>query len=181
MPEMNVWILLALPGVVIHELGHYLFCRLVGTNVQEVVFFQRADASGYVVHSVPKMLRQHAVIVCGPLILNSILAFLLFRAVASGADSAFVDLQNGDFLSTGQLALATFLGISIALQAIPSPADARSLWNVTHDRLQHGHLLALLAIPFAAALVGVNHLRRYWIDWLYLVGLAILALRFPSG
>lgn len=178
---MNVWILLALPGVVIHELGHYLFCRLVGTKVQEVVFFQRTDASGYVIHTIPQRLRQHAVIVCGPLIVNSILAFLLFRAVASGADGALVDLQDGDLFSTGQLVLATVLGISIALQAIPSPADARSLWNVTHDRLQHGHLLALLAIPFAAALMGVNHLRRFWIDWLYLVGLAILAIRFPNG
>ena len=178
---MNAWNFLALPGVVIHELGHYLFCRLVGAKVQEVVFFQRLDASGYVVHTVPNKLRQHAIIVCGPLIVNSILAFLLFRAVASGVDGALVDLQNGDFLSTGQLAVAAFLGISIALQAIPSPADAGSLWNVSHDRLQHGHLLALFAIPFAAALIGINHLRRFWIDWLYLFGLAILAIRFPSG
>ncbi len=176
---MNAWNLLALPGVVIHELGHYLFCQMVGTRVQEVVFFQH-DASGYVIHTVPKKLRQHAVIVCGPLIVNSILAFLLFRAVASGADGAMVDLQVGDLLSTAQLALATFLGVSIALQAIPSPADASSLWNVAHDRLQHGHLLALLAIPFAAALIGVNQLRRFWIDWLYLIGLAILAIRFSG-
>ncbi len=178
---MIVWTVLALPGVVIHELGHYLFCRLVGTKVQEVVFFQRADASGYVVHSIPKKLRQHAVIVCGPLVMNSILSFLLFRAVASGATDALADLETGGVLSTLQLFVAALLGISIALQAIPSPADARSLWNVTLDRLQHGHLWAIFAVPFAATLVGINRLRRYWIDWLYLAGLVVLAIRFPNG
>jgi hypothetical protein len=83
-------------------------------------------------------------------------------------------------MQVGVLALATLLGISIGLQAIPSMADASSLWAVTVDRLRHGQVLAILAVPAALALILVNHLRRFWIDWLYVVALAALAVFFPG-
>lgn len=171
----------SLPGIVIHELGHYLLCRLVGAKVQEVVFFDAAGPSGYVVHQVPRRLRQHLVIVAGPLILNSTLSFLLFRATAATAVGAEVELMRGLPLRAIQAVLATILGASIALQAIPSHADASSLWNVSLDRLQEGNLLAILALPFAVLLIFLNHLRRFWIDWLYLLALAGLAAWFPGG
>jgi hypothetical protein len=172
--------LFALPGVVIHELGHYLLCRLVGAKVQEVVFFEPAGPSGYVVHSVPRRLRQHLVIVTGPLLLNSAVSFLLFRAAAASANGAVFAMSPGLPWRALQEVLAVILGASIALQAIPSYADANSLWNVALDRLQAGNLLALLALPFAIGLILVNHLRRFWIDWLYLIALAGLAVWFPA-
>jgi Putative zincin peptidase len=169
----------ALPGVVVHELGHYLLCRLCGARVQEVVFFRPDEPGGHVVHTVPKRLAQHAVIVVGPLLLNSTLAFLLFRAAVTGADPAEAELLRGLPWPSLQVLLALALGLSIGLQAIPSHADARSLWNVTLDRLRHGHLLAVLAVPGAAGLILVNALRRFWIDWLYVGALAGLAIWFP--
>ncbi len=178
---MTITSLFALPGIVIHELGHYLLCRLVGARVQEVVFFDAAGPSGYVVHSVPHRLRQHLVIVAGPLILNSTVGFLLFRAVATTAPGAELALARGLPLAAVQALLAGLLGASIALQAIPSRADASSLWNVSLDRLQEGNLLALGALPFALLLIALNHLRRFWIDWLYLLALAGLAVWLPAG
>ena len=176
---MTIGTFFALPGIVIHELGHYLLCRLVGAKVQEVVFFDAVGPSGYVVHSVPRKLRQHVVIVAGPLLLNSALGFLLFRAVASTASDAEIDLSRGLPLRAAQLTVAALLGASIALQAIPSRADASSLWNVSLDRLQEGNLLAIGALPLAIFLIALNHLRRFWIDWLYLMALAGLAAWFP--
>ena len=171
---------LALPGVVIHELGHYLFCRLCRVPVSEVVFFEPEGPSGYVVHVVPKHLRQHLVIVCGPLILNTALAFLLFRAAATSVGRAQVDLGNGSALLAAQLLLAVIVGWSIGLQAIPSRADARSLWEVAIQRLRLGNLLATLAIPLAGGILVVNAMRRYWIDWLFVAALAVIALWLPG-
>ena len=71
------------------------------------------------------------------------------------------------------------LGGSIALHALPSQADAASLWRVTLDRIAHGQLLAVLAAPVALGLMLANHLRRYWIDWLYAFALAALAVWLP--
>lgn len=177
---MRASALLALPGVVIHELGHYLFCRLCRVPVTEVVFFEPDGPSGYVVHVVPKQLRQHLVIVCGPLILNTVLAFLLFRAAATSLGRARIDLGNGSLLLAGQLLLAVVVGWSIGLQAIPSRADARSLWEVALQRLRLGNLLAIFAIPLAGAILIVNVLRRYWIDWLFVAALAAVAVWLPS-
>lgn len=172
---------LALPGIVMHELGHYVLCRLVGARVQEVVFFEPSGPSGYVVHSIPRRLRQHLVIVTGPLLLNSALSFLLFRAAATTTGAAAADLTNGLPLRAIQVALAIVLGASIALQAIPSPADAESIWNVSLDRLQEGNLLAVFVLPFAIVLRLFNYLRRFWIDWFYLFALAALAVWFPAN
>lgn len=169
----------AVPGIVIHELGHYLLCRLCGANVREVVFFQRDGPSGYVVHTVPKRLTQHAIIVVGPLLLNSTLGFLLFRAASAELPLALDDLSVLLPLRAIEVALSAILGTSIALHAIPSYADAQSLWRETLDRLGRGQLLAVLAAPLAAGLVLTNHLRRYWIDWFYALALAGVAAWFP--
>jgi hypothetical protein len=169
----------ALPGIVVHELGHYLLCLLCGAKVQEVVFFEAEGPSGYVAHSVPRRLIQHATIVAGPLILNSILGFLLFRSAVTQFDFAIAELQNIRPLPSLQVIVSALLGASIALHALPSHADAVSLWKVTLDRVGQGHLLAVLAAPVALALMLANQLRRYWVDWVYAIGLAVLAVWLP--
>ena len=173
--------LFALPGVVIHELGHYLLCRLCGAEVQEVVFFQAAGPSGYVVHSVPRHLAQHLVIVAGPLILNSSLSFLLFRAAASQVSILSPEALVVAPWRDAEILLAGGLGSSIALQAIPSRADATSLLNVASDRLRRGYILAVLALPIAMLLIFLNYLRRFWVDWIYLFAIVGLAVFFPPG
>jgi hypothetical protein len=174
-------ILFAMPGIVIHELGHYLLCRLCGAPVHEVVFFDSAGPSGYVVHGVPKRLFQHATIVAGPLLLNSILGFLLFRAALADLAPAVTELASGWPVRIGELLVAGLLGASIALHAIPSRADASSLWEVTLERIGRGNLLATLAAPIALVLILANHLRRYWIDWVYALVLAGLAIWLPAS
>jgi hypothetical protein len=171
----------ALPGIVIHELSHYLLCRLCGAKVQEVVFFDPDGRSGYVVHSVPRHLVQHGTIVIGPLLLNSVLGFLLFRAVTTQVGDLLSPTRSPGPLAYAQAALLTFLGASISLHALPSQADASSLWRVTLERVGQGQLLAILAAPIALLLMAANQLRRYWIDWLYAAALAGLALWLPLG
>ena len=169
----------ALPGIVVHELGHFLLARFCGATVQEVVFFEPEGPSGYVVHSVPRHLAQHATIVAGPLILNSSLGFLLFRSAVTQLDLAFAAVQQLSFAPIGQVALLAILGASIALHALPSHADASSLWRVTLDRIGRGQLLAIVAAPVALSLMFANQLRRYWIDWIYAISLAALAVWLP--
>jgi hypothetical protein len=171
--------LFALPGIVIHELGHYLLCRLCGAAVQEVVFFDAAGPSGYVLHSVPRRVVQHVTIVGGPLILNSILGFLLFRATFAQL-GLILDRSTGlAALTLLQLVASALVGSSVALHALPSAADASSLWRVILDRVSKGNLLAILAAPIALALMLANRLRRYWIDWIYAAALAAAALWLP--
>jgi hypothetical protein len=171
--------ILALPGIVIHELGHYLLCRLCRAAVQEVVFFDARGPSGYVVHSVPRRLAQHTTIVVGPLLLNSALGFLLFRAATTQFGDLIDQTRPVAPLAVAQIVALALLGASIALHALPSQADAASLWRVTMDRVGHGQLLAVLAAPVALGLLLANHLRRYWIDWIYAIALAVLAVWLP--
>src|SRR5690554_2523043 len=127
--------LLAMPGIVIHELAHYWFCCLVGARVHQVVYFSFGNPAGYVVHSVPRRLREHFAIVVGPFLLNSSLAFLLF--VVAGAEIQRLFARSGlvtatpDAVVLVRIAVIVWLGLAIALQALPSSTDAASLWDVT--------------------------------------------------
>ena len=78
-PAAILFRLFELPGVVVHEFAHYFFCRLAGSKVHEVVFFSLGNPAGYVVHSVPRHIRQHALIVLGPFLVNTSIAYALFR------------------------------------------------------------------------------------------------------
>ncbi len=171
---LYIWIpsLFSLPGVVFHEFGHYLFCRLAGARVHKVVFFQFGNPAGYVVHTAPRRFREHFAIVAGPFLVNTVVSFMLYLAVTSrwGKAASLEDAQS--------LALACaglWLGASVALQSFPSKGDARSLWHVTNQHLRRGNVLAAVGYPAVLTIYLVNLLRLLRLDWLYAGALLLLA------
>ncbi|MCL4459524.1 MAG: metalloprotease family protein [Chloroflexi bacterium] len=170
--------LLAAPGVIIHELAHYLFCQLAGAPIHKAVFFRLGNPAGYVVHGSPRRFRGHFAIVVGPLLINSGLAFILFLILVAmwGGFGATGNPPSG--LSLWLSPLLLWCGLSISLHALPSRADAASLWQMTRHQLHLGNLSAILGYPVAGAIYLANLLKFLRIDWVYagiLLWLAIAA------
>lgn len=166
--------LLVMPGVVFHELGHFIFCRLVGARVHKVVFFQFGHPAGYVLHSAPSRFVEHLAIVAGPFLVNSAVAFALFRC----SSSAWTYLARDNLANTGILAVslvALWWGISISVQAFPSKGDARSLWQMANSHLKRGSLLAVTGYPLVVAIYAVDILRSVRVDLGYAMLLLMLA------
>jgi len=156
-----------LPGIVLHELSHYYFCRLVGAQIHEVRFFSFGYPPGYVIHTAPRRFRAHCVIVMGPLLINSGVALALF-CVAFARWRELAGLDPLDWApGVLQLALAGWLGLVAGLQALPSSGDAVSLWQVAKWHLRNGNPLAIVAYPVALVIQLTNWLRGMWIDWVY--------------
>ena len=67
------------PGVVVHELAHFLFCVLTETKVYEVKIFQFSEVAGYVKHKEVTNIFAAFFVSFGPLFLNTLISFLLFK------------------------------------------------------------------------------------------------------
>ena len=65
--------LLTFPGVIVHELGHLIFCRLFGVPVAKVCLFRFGNPAGYVLHAEPENAVQHLFISFGPFFANTVL------------------------------------------------------------------------------------------------------------
>jgi hypothetical protein len=169
-----------LPGIVLHELAHYYFCRLAGAQVHEVRFFSFGYPAGYVIHTAPKRFRAHCAIAMGPLLVNSIVAVALFF----GAAVTWRELAQLPALDWGpgvvRLAIAGWLGLVVALQALPSDGDAVSLWQVARWHQKNGNPFALLSFPLALLIRFTNWMRIVWVDWLFAVILLWLAVRLSA-
>lgn len=165
---------LAIPGVVFHELGHYLCCRLAGVRVHKVVYFRFGNPAGYVVHASPRHFRDHFAIVAGPFVLNSATAFSLFASVVGkwNRPDSLADVPTQTLLLW---LAAVWLAISVSLQAFPSKGDARSLWQVTNRHVRKGNLLAVVGYPVVGLIYLANVMRWLWLDWMYTAGLLGLA------
>ena len=166
--------LLVMPGVVFHELGHFVFCKLVGARVHKVVFFQFGHPAGYVIHSAPTRFVEHLAIVVGPFVVNSAVAFVLFRASSSG----WAYLSHDGSANAGVLVaalLALWWGISISVQAFPSKGDARSLWKVATAHVRKGDLLAVVGYPVVVVIYAADILRSVRVDMAYAIVLLVVA------
>src|SRR5438093_9540947 len=106
------------PGVIVHELGHLLLCRLSGVAVRRFVLFQTASPAGFVIHAKPRLLRQHLAISGGPLVVSSALSVALFVL------SARLFLLRPIAWWPAVTLFASWQAWSIALEAWPSRADA---------------------------------------------------------
>jgi len=156
------------PGVIVHELGHFIFCRLFKLPILDVCFFRVGTPAGYVIHGAPKNAAQHMLISFGPFFVNTLLGAL----IATPAAIPVIQFSAGKPLDY----LLIWLGVSIAMHAFPSTGDAASLWQ----GVWHGEA-SFFAKFITLPLVGLIYLGAlgsvFWLDLFYGIGVAML---FPK-
>ena len=155
--------LVTFPGVIVHEAAHLLFCRLRGLAVFEVCFFRVGNPAGYVIHERTENFTSLFLVSTGPLIINSLLCFLV-------CFPAFVPMKIFDQSSLLSYFLI-WVGISIGMHAFPSTQDATSLWSAAKDSIRSGNLLALAGFPLVVLIYIANILSIFWFDYLYGIAL----------
>jgi len=156
------------PGVIVHELAHVLFCRLTGTPIYEVCYFQIGNPAGYVMHAQPTSVWKHILIGTGPFFVNSSIG------IAAGLAAGLLNIDF-EHLTLGG-GIYTWLAVSIGMHSFPSTGDARAIWGAiwSSGAPISARLLGtpLVAIIFLGALGSV-----VWLDTLYGFGLVVGAPR----
>src|SRR5438132_8661080 len=151
-------------GVIVHELAHQLFCRWFRVPVLEVCYFRVGNPAGFVIHEPPTKSHHSIFISIGPFLINTVLgAFIAFPAALP-----VIKFGEGDLLDY----LLIWLGVSMAMHAIPSTGDAKSLWQAV-KRPGVSSQVRFTVAP----VVGIIYLaalgRFFWLDLIYGVAVAI--------
>lgn len=163
--EYYVIPLLLAPGIILHELAHYLVCLVLRVPVQRVVLFQFGPRAGYVSHSVPRSYSKRIFIAVAPLLLNTAVGVGLFwKSAQMGVIGAMA---------------ATYFGSVAIAGSLPSRVDAESLFP--YSRLGYLHPLFYLALPLIAVLVTVDYLRPYGFRAVYTGALTVTAIAHFHG
>lgn len=157
--------LVTFPGVIVHELAHQLFCRLMKVPVFEVCYFQFSNPSGYVIHEVPKNPRAQIWISLGPFFVNSILGALISLPGA-------IDIIKFDDYSNQLSFFFVWLGVSIAMHSFPSIEDSKNMWKAVWDK-RTPIISKLLALPIVAIMYICSLGSVVWLDLVYGVFLAM--------
>jgi hypothetical protein len=150
---------LTFPGVILHELGHKIFCHLTGVRVIKTCLFRFGNPCGYVKYEMPSRYIQSFFIAVGPLITNTAFALLSYWI------SNMVELKI-------EIALI-WLGGSIAMHAFPSSVDGKTLWQDTNRHVKH-NFLVIFAYPFSLIILLASVLRRVLFDLIYAVALYLV-------
>jgi hypothetical protein len=145
--------LVTAPGVVFHELGHFIFCWLSGVKVYKVRLFRFGNPAGYVEHEEPHGLVQSILISFGPLSTNSLVSLIAF----SRFETPYLQWQN---------IILLWLGFVVALHSIPSTGDAATLTSIANHKVRRNPL-AILAYPFVLIIYILNFLKRYRLHVIY--------------
>jgi hypothetical protein len=157
--------LLTFPGVIVHEIGHQLFCRLFRVAVLDVCYFRFGNPAGYVVHETPRIAWEHVLIGMGPFFVYTVVGDI----IALPGAIPVLDLGSGTVLDF----CLVWLGVSIAMHAFPSTGDARSMWQAVHAP-EASLRVRMIGVP----LVGLIYLGSigsiFWLDALYGFGVAML-------
>ena len=152
--------LLTFPGVIVHEMAHQLFCRLLGVPVFKVCYFRLAmrGPAGFVLHEQPHSPWKSLLIGIGPLFLNTIVGILI---VLPAFISTFT-FNSDDFLDGFLL----WLGFSIAMHSFPSTGDAAAIWKAV--MAPSGPILAkIVGIPLIG-LIWIGAVGSvFWLDAIY--------------
>ena len=155
---------LTFAGVIVHELSHELFCRLLGVRVEKVCYFRFGNPAGYVVHEQAKYFFQAFLIATGPMILGTALAIFLFRA------DEIIQSSINEYVWI-------WLGFSVAINSLPSRGDAKSLWLENWSQIKR-NILALCWLPVTLLVWLLSFLSSLWVSSFYALALFYLARYF---
>ena len=149
-----------LPGVIIHELSHHIFCIIFSAKVIDVCYYNFKDSSGYVLYEQPKHLYQNILISTAPFLINSFIGVLVAYPTIVNKLSmlGLLSLNWQDFLNI-------ILSISIGMNAIPSKVDGLSLWYSVGDN-EMNFLLKFAAKAIIAPLVLIIFLINFGSSYL---------------
>jgi Putative zincin peptidase len=126
---------LTFPGVIVHETGHFFFCRLFHLAVYDVCFFRFGNPAGYVIHERTDNFTELFFVSMGPFFMNTLLCMVFCTA-------AFLpvwELKVQDPLAY----FFYWLGLSIGMHAFPSKDDLSNIWEMAPERARHGNVLAV--------------------------------------
>ena len=165
--------LLTFPGVIVHEFAHERLCNAFDVPVHEVVYFRLGTPAGYVLHEEPDRYRQTFAISVAPFLINTVLALVLFGAVAVAWGRPDGMGLVTDELGTVGWALL-WLGFSTGMHAFPSKGDAREIWRRSQAEWRTAPL-TLLGLPFVLVIYVANLLSVLWFDAIYAFGLLVAA------
>jgi hypothetical protein len=153
------------PGIIVHELGHLLACRICGVPVLKVCYLQFKIPRGYVIYEEVKDFTSGFLISVGPFLVNSLLCILMCWP-------AFIRVRifgMGDALSY----LLLWLGLSIGMHAFPSNLDARNLWRYACQAAKRFNPFAMVSIPLVGLIFVANALQVVWFSAIYAVAIGI--------
>lgn len=165
--------ILTFPGVVVHELGHLLCCRMLRIPVHKVCYFRLGNPAGYVVHDAAPNAIQQIAVGFGPFFLNTGLGLLL------GLIAALARHRYGALLSWPMIILP-WLSVSIAMHAFPSTGDAGAIWRSLWS-CDTSWPIRILGIPVVVVIYVGALASIFWLDLAYGVGVLWLALRLVAG
>ena len=166
-----------MPGVVIHELSHHIFCIIFNTKVIKVCYYNFKDSSGYVRHERPKHLYQDVLIAIAPFFINTLLGGLV------AYPTIINKVQTLGLLSINwRDILGILISISIGMQAIPSKSDALSMWNFIGESDMNFPLKVitrLIIAPLILVVFLLNFLSSFLkIDLFYGICVCFLGPKF---
>jgi len=156
------------PGVIVHEMGHQIFCRLSRVAVLDVCYFRFGNPAGYVVHETPSREGQQILIGLGPFFVNSLLGTL----VAFPAAIPVLQFDSGSPLDYALI----WLGISIAMHSFPSSGDAKTIWKAVWGK-GTSIWLRIVATPIVGIIYAGALGSVIWLDVAYGY---FLAMALPS-
>jgi hypothetical protein len=158
--------LLTFPGIIVHETGHFFFCRLFRLAVFDVCFFRFGNPGGYVIHERTDNFKALVFVSMGPFFVNTLLCMVFCTA-------AFLpvwELKMQDPLAY----FFYWLGLSIGMHAFPSKDDLSNVWALAPVKAKHGNVLAVISLPLIAILYVLNYARIVWADLGYGIAVGIL-------
>lgn len=157
--------MLTFPGVMMHELSHYLMCKLFGVHVSELKLFSiesehfslESEAPiGWVSHAIPDKYYQTVLISTAPIIFNTIIAIVTYHF----ALTLFrIGLFHYVFL---------YLGFCCAVNAFPSKGDGEVLWHTANMEISvYRNYFAYLTYPLILVIITLHYLSYVWANFIY--------------
>ena len=140
-----------------------------------VCYFRFKNPPGYVEHIQPRSFFQMFFISVGPLIMGSLISFLLFVSVVFACRGAINRAPTIGMFITGLLPL--WFAVSIAISCFPSQTDAKVLLSETNRHLfKRFNPLAIIGYPFVLVIKISNYLKRFYFNWVYAIFLLAIAI-----